>query len=95
MTPGDRIARANRANELLNSGTMKEAFNGVREALVVSLESCAVGDTSTQHEIALMLQLLKRVQAHLQSWVSDGTLAKKEVEQQTWLDRVRSGRKAA
>ena len=89
MTPGERIARANRARELLEEQTMRGVFDGVREALVVKLEQCAIGDTATQHEIALTLQLLKQLRAHLQSYIDDGSLAEREVEQEKWFARMR------
>jgi hypothetical protein len=89
MTPGDRIARANRARELLDEETMRGVFNGVREALVLKLEQCPIGDTQTQHEIALTLQLLKQLRAHLQAFIDDGVLAEREVDQEKWFARMR------
>jgi hypothetical protein len=89
MTPGERIARANRARELLEEETMRSVFSGVREALVTKLEQCAIGDTATQHEIALTLQLLKQLRQHLQTFADDGTLAEREVEQERWITRMR------
>ena len=89
MSQGDRVARASRARELLEEQTMRAAFNGVREALVLRLEQCAIGDVATQHEIALTLQLLKQLRAHLQSFVDDGTLAEREQQQERWIERMR------
>lgn len=89
MTPGERVARANRARELLEDDLMKSVFSGVRNALVERLETCPIGDTNTQHEIALTLQLLKQLQSQLRQFIQDGTLATKEIEQETWLARAR------
>lgn len=90
MTPGERIARATRAKELLEEETMAQVFRGVRDALVERLESCPIGDTSTQHEIALTLQLLKQLRAHLNQFIDDGTLAEHEQKQETFIARMRN-----
>jgi hypothetical protein len=89
MTPGDRVARANRAREILDENTLSSAFSAVRSALVDRLEATAIGDTSTQHEIALTLQCLKQVKQHLESYITDGKLAEREVEQERFLTRMR------
>lgn len=89
MTPGERVARANKARELLEDDLMKSVFSGVRNALIERLEACPMGDMDTQHEIALTLQLLKQLQSQLRQFIQDGTLATKEIEQETWLARAR------
>jgi hypothetical protein len=89
MTPGERIARANRARELLSEETMRSVFAGVKNALIEKLEMCPVGDTGTQHEIALTLQLLKQLQNHLRHFVDDGVLAEAEVQQESFMARMK------
>jgi len=93
MTPGDRVARSQRAREVLDEDTMGSVFREVREALVARLEATAIGDTATQHEIALTLQLLKQLRAHLETYITDGQLVNREQEQERWIDRLR-GRRA-
>ena len=89
MTPGDRIARSNRAIQLLHDPLLQQVFSGVRMALVERLESSGIGDEKTQHEIALMLQLLKQLNTHLLNFADDGKLAAKEVEHENWLAKFR------
>jgi hypothetical protein len=88
VTPGDRIARANRARDLIEND-LKDTFESVRMALLERLEACPIGDRDAQHEIALTLQLLKQLKQHLLSYVQDGKLAEKEVEQKTWLEKAK------
>lgn len=83
------MARANKAREILNEQLMGGVFNEVREALVARLEQTPIGDTSTQHEIALTLQLLKQLRRHLESWIEDGTLAARELENENFMARMR------
>ena len=89
MTPGERVARANRARDILDEETMRGAFDGVRMALLDRLEATAIGDTATQHEIALTLQCLKQVRQHLESYITDGKLAVREQEQENFMARMR------
>jgi hypothetical protein len=88
MTPGDRVARANRARQLIEED-LKEAFDGVRMALLERLEAAPIGDRDVHHEITLTLQLLKQLKGHLVSYVQDGKLAEKEIEQENWLQKAK------
>jgi hypothetical protein len=92
MTPGERVSRGDRARQLVE-GDLKEVFEGVRIALLERLESSAIGDRDSHHEITLTLQLLKQLKGHLVSYMQDGKLAEKEMEQENWL--VRAKRKFA
>jgi len=89
MSPGERVARANKAREVLNENMMGGVFNEVREALVSKLEQTPIGDTDTQHEIALTLQLLKQLRRHLENWIEDGALAEREIENENFMARMR------
>ena len=89
MTPGERVARANRAAEILGEDLLGGVFRDVREALVERLEATAIGDTSTQHEIALTLQCLKQLRQHLETYVTDGKLALREQDEETFMARMR------
>lgn len=88
MTPGERVARANKARRLVED-ELKDVFDGVRSALVERLEACPIGDRDAQHEIALTLQLLKQLKQHLLNYVQDGKLAEREQEQENWLRKAR------
>jgi hypothetical protein len=86
MTP---LERADRAKQLLEDPVWKAAFADIRERLVAQLETIAIGDHETQHEIALTLQLLKRLQGQLQKYVSDQAVDERRLKDETFIDRVR------
>jgi hypothetical protein len=78
-----------RAREILDEDLMGSVFRDVREALVARLEAAAIGDTSTHHEIALTLQLLRQLRAHLESYITDGKLAEREQEDDNFMRRMK------
>ena len=81
MTPGERVARAQRAAQLIDHD-LKGVFEGVEGLIVEKMKAVAVGDRDTQHELVLTLQLLGRLKGHLKSWIQDGTLAEAEMRQE-------------
>jgi high-affinity Fe2+/Pb2+ permease len=68
------------AKTLLDSPTMQKAFEGVRLALVASIEDSMIGDRDTHHELALSLQLLKSIKRQLQRFVNDAEAEKRRNE---------------
>jgi hypothetical protein len=86
MTPQDK---AEQAKQVLTNPVFRHVFNDIRENLVVQLESIPLGDTETQHEITLMLQLLKRVQTTLERYQQSGTVEKHRAKQDSFIERVR------
>lgn len=86
MTPNEK---AERAKILLADPAMDAAFSDIRMALVLKLESAPVGDVDTQHEIALMLQLLKRIRTQLESYVQDQKMIQHRQKQDTFIQKMR------
>jgi hypothetical protein len=86
MTPQEK---AEQAKQVLTNPVFKHVYGDIRENLVVQLESIPLGDTETQHEITLMLQLLKRVQTTLERYQQSGTVEKHRAKQDSFIERVR------
>ena len=86
MTP---IDRAERAKALLQDELLKQAFADIKKRLVDQLEATAIHDIDTQHEIALMLQLLKRVRTQLETYVGEGVVETHKTRQENFLERMR------
>jgi hypothetical protein len=86
MTPSER---ADRAKQLLNDPVLKGAFSDLRDKLVMQLEASVVSDVETQHEIALMLQLLKRIQSQLLSYQQEAAIDKHRDKQDSFIRRMR------
>ena len=86
MTP---IDRAERAKSLLEDEVLKGAFRDIRMRYVEQLESVPMSDVETQHEVALCLQLLKRVQSQLQKYISDSAIDKAKAKQDSFIEKMR------
>ena len=86
MTPFERSSEAER---LLKSAVLRDAFGAIKENLIHQLEHSPLSDVETQHEIALMLQLLKRLNGQLLRYVEDGKLEQHRQRQATFIERLR------
>jgi hypothetical protein len=56
---------------------------------VTRLESLPIGDIDTQHEIALMLQLLKQVRTKLEMYGQDVVVEKSKQRHTDFIQRVK------
>ena len=65
MTPEER---GNRAQQLLNEQCVQEAFADMRDRFVKRLESPMAGDTVSEHELVLSLQLLVGLRRQLMAY---------------------------
>ena len=86
MTP---FERAERAKQLLADDVLKGAFSEIRNRLISQLEALPISDVETQHEITLMLQLLRRLREQLERYVSDGAVEQHRAKQQKFIERIR------
>jgi hypothetical protein len=86
MTP---LERADRAKQLLADPLLKEAFGEIRMRLVTQLEQTVLSDVETQHEIALMLQLLKRLRTQLDSYIQESVVERHREREETFISRMR------
>lgn len=86
MTP---FERAERAKQLLADEVLQDAFGDIRSRLIAQLESLPINDHETQHEITLMLQLLRRVREQLERVVQDGKVIEHRNRQQSWIEKMR------
>ena len=80
--------KAERARLLLADPVIEAAFADIRMGLVANLEHAPLGDTETQHEITLMLQLLKRLKTQLQTYVQDGVVEKHHQKHESFIRRM-------
>ena len=86
MTP---FERAERAKQLLADEVLQDAFGDIRSRLIAQLESLPINEYETQHEITLMLQLLRRVREQLERVVQDGKVIEHRNRQQSWIEKMR------
>ena len=86
MTP---LERAEQARHLLQNPTLKAAFEEIRQGLVAKLEEVPMGDVDTHHEVAISLQLLKRLKTQLQRYIDDQAIDKHKQKQATFIEKMR------
>lgn len=86
MTP---LEKAERARQVLEDPVFNAAFQDIRMQLVVKLESVPFGDLDTQHEIALMLQLLKRLKDQLGTYGNELAVDKARKKQDSFMAKIR------
>ena len=85
MTP---FEKAERAKQLLADPVLRDAFHNIREGLVSKMETSPMGDVETHHEIALSLQLLKRVTTELNRFVSDATVIEAKNKHESFIKKM-------
>lgn len=80
MTPNEEIERGERAQRLLRDPLLLEAFASVKAAIHERWEQAPVRDKDGAHELKLMLNLLRDVQANLEQAVRNGRFAADSLE---------------
>jgi hypothetical protein len=85
MTPREK---ADRAKQVLEDPVFRSVFDDIRQDFVRKLEECPLGDIETQHEIALSLQLLKRIRVQLERYVDEIAVDKAKERHDNWIRKV-------
>ena len=86
MTPRER---ADRAKIILEDPAFEAALLAIRESLVAKLEQIPISEHETQHEVALMLQLLKRLREQLQQFATEGLIDEHRKKHETFVAKMR------
>lgn len=86
MTLDEEDRRGFEAERVLNEPLLKEAFESVERGLVDAMKRVPMGDTKTQHELVLTLQLLGKVKGYIEEVVQTGKLAR--IQKQTMAQRI-------
>ena len=69
------IKRGERASEVLNNELYKEAVEKVREGIIRSMSSSALGDSETHNRLVIALQLLAQIEKQLTDVMTTGKMA--------------------
>jgi len=91
MTPSEK---ANRARDLMADPVMEAAFSDIRMGMLANLESVPISDIDTQHEITLMLQLLRRVRDQLNRYGQDELIESHRAKNESFIQRIRQSIRA-
>jgi hypothetical protein len=90
MTPEQEIYRANRAKEVIENEAYIEAFASIKQEIQTQWESAPTRDTQGRETLWLMQKLLNKIQATLEATMQSGTLAHKELEHRTNVQKMRN-----
>lgn len=75
------LSRAQRAREVLDNPLYQEAFAGLRDQLRQEWEISPARDTEGRERLWLAINLLGKVEQHLNQAVQTGRMARMELEQ--------------
>ena len=81
----DKVARGDRAKEMLESPVFQDALSEVREAIFRSWESLPTDADDKLRDLKLSIHLLNAIVKNLQTFIEEGALEKFETEQQDKL----------
>lgn len=89
-------SRGARANAVLQNDVYRDAYSAVRQAIFDKWEACPVRDAEGQHELKIMLKLLRDVDRYMTEAVNSGKIARIQMEHENTLKaRVRKIFRAA
>ena len=86
MTPRER---AEQALKFFEDPVMKLVFVDIRDYLVSKLEKLTLPNHEAEHELILMLQLLKLFPVQLKKYIDEETVARSKIRQQKFIDSKR------
>lgn len=72
--------KGHEAERLLENPLLKEALDSMNIAIHQKWEDSPLTDTQGQHELRLMLKLMKDFEGNLKRFVQDGKMARFELE---------------
>lgn len=78
----DAIARAEKAQRILNDELFQEAFDNTRTAIFEAIERTPLRDDEGLKHLRLCLKLLQDVKANLTATLNDGKVAEFRLAQQ-------------
>lgn len=91
MTLEGRIYNADRAREVLENEAFQQVFADAKQEITEQWTKSPARDQEGREKLWLMLSLLNKLEAMLQSSLDSGKLAKAELQhQQTMLERAKA-----
>jgi hypothetical protein len=78
---GEAAAKAVRAQELLDSELLTEAFEGLENAYTAAWRSTTIDDTDAREKLFLAINIVGKVRDHLTGIVTNGRLAQAELKE--------------
>jgi hypothetical protein len=90
---GEAVAKAMRAQDLLDNELLVEAFKGLEDSYGAAWRATTIDDVSGREKLFLAINIVSKVRDHLTSMVTNGKLAQAELKElaQTAERRKRFG----
>ena len=82
MEQSEIIGRATRAERWLADETTRQAFGGVRAAILDELARLPVDDIQNLQRLKIMLGLLEKLKSVIELFVRDGKIAREALEKE-------------
>lgn len=93
MTLDQEIRRGEEAARVMAEPMLAHAFASIENGLVDAMRRVPMGDTKTQHELVLSLQLLGKLKGYMQETMETGKLAR--IQKETLADKAKRVFRAA
>ena len=87
MTEDEEIRRGFEANRILNEPLLVEAFDALREAILVRMGQVDVGARDAHRDLIVSLQILERVKGNLRDHIETGKMA--QISKMTAKERIK------
>ena len=78
---GEAVARAARAQKLIDDELLTEAFEGLENAYTAAWRSTAIDDAGAREKLFLAINIVGKVRDHLTGIVTNGKLAQAELKE--------------
>jgi hypothetical protein len=78
---GEAMAKAMRAQDLLDHELLSEAFKGLEESYTAAWRATGIDDTAAREKLFLAINIVGKVRDHLNSIVTNGRLAQAELKE--------------
>ena len=75
MSEMEDIKRGEQADVVLNNPLFKESITKVRDGIIKSMASSALGDSETHNRLVIAMQLLNQIEKQLQDVINTGKMA--------------------
>lgn len=78
---GQAVARATRAQELLDNGLLSEAFATLEQGYISAWRATTIDDVAAREKLFLAINIVGKVRDHLTSAIADGKLAEAQLKE--------------
>lgn len=91
MKPELEVQRAERARQILEDQLFKDAVAAIEAALLRGIAQSAFTDAVLREKLCQRYALLQDLLAQFRAHMETGQLARAQIEQQKWQDKLKAG----